>query len=151
MVTPQTRLRLNAGKVVASLVDGAPVMINLSSGVYYSMDGTAGGFIWERIVASHSIEEIAAALAEQYEVSMDRAREDVTALAAKLLAEEVVAAEENGTAASGAIAAAPAERLPYAPPNLDIYRDIGHLCALDPPMPGLKDLQWKGPGGESSS
>jgi hypothetical protein len=150
MVTVQTRLRLNVDKVVASLIDGEPIMINLSSGVYYSMDGV-GGFIWERIAAAHSVEEIAAALTESFEVSLEQARNDVINLAAQLLAEDVVVASENGAAAADACVAAPAERLPYAPPNLDIYRDIGHLCALDPPMPGLKDLRWKEPGGESST
>jgi hypothetical protein len=140
---------LNADKVIASLIDGEPVMINLSSGVYYSMDGV-GAFIWQRIDAAHSAEEIAGALTAHYEVALEQAREDVVRLAAQLFDEEVVVAADDATPAAAVNGTPPAERLPYAAPQLDIFRDIGHLCALDPPMPGLKDLRWKEPGGEST-
>lgn len=149
MVTAQTRLRLNTDKVIASVIDGEPVMINLSSGVYYSMDGV-GGFIWQRVDAAQNAEEIAAALEAHYDVSIEQAREDVVRLAAQLFDEEVVVVAENATPAADIDGTLAAQRLPYAPPQLDIFRDIGHLCALDPPMPGLKDLRWKEPGGEST-
>jgi hypothetical protein len=37
-------------------------------------------------------------------------------------------------------------RAPYVPPALHIYRDMGQLLALDPPTPGLMDIDWKDPG-----
>ena len=37
------------------------------------------------------------------------------------------------------------DRLVYEPPQLNIYRDMGDLLALDPPVPGLGD-PWMDPG-----
>jgi hypothetical protein len=33
----------------------------------------------------------------------------------------------------------------YEPPQLNIYRDMGDLLALDPPTPGLEATPWKDP------
>ena len=41
--------------------------------------------------------------------------------------------------------------LPYEAPTLNIYRDMGDLLALDPPMPGLADMAWKDPEEETQS
>jgi hypothetical protein len=38
---------------------------------------------------------------------------------------------------------------PYEPPQLNIYRDMGDLLALDPPTPGLEATPWKDPGKEN--
>jgi len=43
---------------------------------------------------------------------------------------------------------APAGKLPYEPPRLSVYRDMGDLLALDPPAPGLTDIPWKAPPGD---
>ena len=37
------------------------------------------------------------------------------------------------------------EKAPYEIPKLNIYRDMGDLLALDPPVPGLGDTPWKDP------
>jgi hypothetical protein len=37
------------------------------------------------------------------------------------------------------------DKLPYELPKLNIYRDMGDLLALDPPVPGLGDTPWKEP------
>ena len=34
---------------------------------------------------------------------------------------------------------------PNGVPELDIYREMGHLLALDPPMPGLENITWDEP------
>jgi len=35
------------------------------------------------------------------------------------------------------------EKVPYEIPKINIYRDLGDLLALDPPVPGLGDTPWK--------
>ena len=37
----------------------------------------------------------------------------------------------------------------YTPPVLEVYTDMSDLLALDPPMPGLADIPWRGPDTES--
>jgi hypothetical protein len=32
--------------------------------------------------------------------------------------------------------------LPYTTPELKTYRDMGDLLALDPPLPGMREIPW---------
>ena len=60
----QTCLQANATEVAAKVLDGEAILINISNGVYHSMDGV-GAFLWELIERRHSLEQIASAIAER--------------------------------------------------------------------------------------
>ena len=137
-------------EVVAKVLDGEAIMINLSSGVYYSM-GNAGAVMWELIAAGHTLGDVVTALMQHSAVSREQAESDVLGLAARLVEEKLVRLRDGEATPAGSISIGAESRLAYETPKLEIYRDIGHLVALDPPMPGLKDLPWKGPTDESSS
>lgn len=137
-------LRPNTEEVTAGVLDGEAVMINLSNGFYYSMDNV-GAFIWEQITGGNKLDAIVTSLTQRYEVSMDRAQADLELLVTQLLEEKLVVASEADSQAPTNSIHSTDLKLPYAPPKLEIYRDIGHLVALDPPMPGLKDLPWSEP------
>jgi hypothetical protein len=138
----------NEAEVAAEVIDGEAILINLSSGVYYSLD-KAGGLAWELIAAGHSLAEAAAAVAGRYAVPPAQAEADVLRLAEDLLREGLVrpapAAAPPASAASEV-----AEKLPYESLALTIYRDMGDLLALDPPMPALDDIPWKGATSETA-
>lgn len=68
MVTSQNRLSPNEKEVAAKVIDGEAILINLSNGIYYSLDGV-GAFVWERIEKGYSMEEIIAAVSTCYNVS----------------------------------------------------------------------------------
>ncbi len=53
-------------------MDGEAVLINLASGMYYSMTD-AGSHVWSLIEARHSAAHIARSLAAHYRVSMEQA------------------------------------------------------------------------------
>lgn len=147
MLNPN-QLRLNAEQVSAQILDGDAVMINLSNGFYYSMSNV-GAFIWERMVGGYTLDAIVDSLTQRYDVSVERARADLEALVAQLLEENLVLPANAEPQLSETSSPVNEPKLPYAPPMLDIYRDIGHLVALDPPMPGLKDLPWSEPADSS--
>lgn len=147
MLTGDTRLRPNAEEVASDILDGEVVMINLSTGMYYNMD-QAGTLVWELLTAGRSVDEIGSALAQRYDVSREQADADVLRLLAQFVEEHLVVVVDQTTPAStaaGTPGTAGHPRLPYIAPRLEIYRDVGHLVALDPPMPGLKDLPWHEP------
>lgn len=146
---PVDRLRPNEGEVAAKVFDGEAILINLSTGAYYSMAGV-GGLVWELIEQGHGLDEIAAAVTARYEVPTDVVRADVERLAGELVREKLVILAP--TAAPGvAVTGAPGgPRLPYVAPVLNIYRDMGDLLALDPPMPALDEIPWKEPPERSS-
>ena len=84
MLTLHTRLRPNEEEVAAKVMDGEAIMINLSNGVYYSMD-EVGRLIWEMIEGRYSLQEMVAEIMARYDVSPSRAQADVERLAAELV------------------------------------------------------------------
>ena len=143
MLTLQSRLSPNKDEVAAKVMVGEAIMINLSNGTYYSMDGV-GGAIWELIEREHSLQEMAAVLVARYDVETDGAQADVERLAAQLVEENLVLPYEGEPAQKEP----PPElenNLPYESPSLNIYRDMADLLALDPPMPGFQEPVWGDP------
>jgi len=142
MLSFQTRLRPNEEEVAAKVMDGEAILINLSSGIYYSMD-KVGGVIWELIEKRCSLEEIREAISGRYNVSPQQAQEDVERLTNELLQEKLVL--ESDDAAPSGESPLPNQQNGelYESPQLNIYRDMGALLALDPPMPGLEATPWK--------
>jgi hypothetical protein len=143
ILTLQTRLRPNKEEVAAKVMDGEAIMINLTNGTYYSMDGV-GGAIWELVESERSLQEIAAAIAARYDVAQVAAQADVENLAAQLV-EENLAHPYEGEIAQQEPPAEQESKLPYAAPSLVIYRDMADLLALDPPMPGFQEPTWRDP------
>jgi len=50
------RLMPKSDQIAAKVMDGEAVIIDLASGVYYSMDGV-GGLIWSLIEATQSMDD----------------------------------------------------------------------------------------------
>ena len=141
MSNPNDRLVPNAGEVADEVIDGEAILINLASGIYYSMDGV-GGVVWRMIADGHRVRDIAATIAARYDVPPEQAQADVQQLVAELIEHRlVVSADADGPDAVAGPAAA--SKLPYERARLVVYRDMGDLLALDPPAPGLKDIPWR--------
>ena len=143
MLSLHDRLRPNDEEVAAKVMDGEAVLINLGTGLYYSMDN-AGGVIWALIEQQRPIGEAAGVLARLYGIAPEQAQADALALAEELLAEGLVL-RADGAAASADGDPELFDDRPYEKPRLQTYRDMADLLALDPPMPGLKEAPWRGP------
>ena len=149
MLSLDASLRTRSDELVAKVLDGEALVINVATGVYYSMGGP-GALIWERIEAGYRLRDIAAGMAALYDIEPERAEADVLQLAMTLAEEKLVEPSDAETLPAELATDFPAPAT-YESPKVEIYRDIGHLVALDPPMPGLRDLPWKGPTDESST
>jgi Coenzyme PQQ synthesis protein D (PqqD) len=144
MLSLDTRVDPNEEEVAAQVIDGEAIMINLSTGVYYSMD-KVGGVAWPLLAARHDLRDVAAAIAARYAVAASRVETDLQRLVEQLLAESLVRLSAH-TTAIGAPDVLPPEAEAtsvYEPPQLHIYRDMEEMLALDPPMPHLSDIPWK--------
>lgn len=150
MLTPSSRLRPNEAEVAAKVMDGEAIIINLSNGVYYSMD-EVGGFIWERIAEGRSLGEIVETIGSSYQVQAEQVRRDVERLAAELLEEDLVIVVEGQAPVDALRPNVPPMESQYVTPQLHAYRDMADLLALDPPMPGVMDFPWKEPSKEASA
>jgi hypothetical protein len=141
MLTLSTRLCPKDEEIAADVLDGEVIIINLATGSYYAMNNV-GALVWRSIEQHCSLDEIAARVADGYDVSCERAGADLLALAERLIAEGVVGISD-ATVATGSGAPA-AQRLPYEPPDLGAYSDMRDLLAMDPPMPSVDALTHKG-------
>lgn len=73
-----------APHTASETVDGQAVIIHLEASAYIALNET-GSFLWERLDGETSLEEIAQALADAYDVEVTVTRPDVLALARQLL------------------------------------------------------------------
>jgi len=122
---------LNHGSIVADVVEGEAVIINVATGIYYSTDGI-GGWIWESLAAGAPLAAIETTLAAMPEATGADVAADLDRFVDEMIGESLVI---PGPATSDAPLVAPA--IAYAAPTLSVYRDMTDLMALDPPMPML--------------
>lgn len=134
------KLTPNTADVAAKVVDGEAILINLSNGMYYSMD-SVGGLIWSMIEQGHDLDTVAATIERHYDVARDAAERDVQALARQLLDEGlVVPSDEEGAPDTNGIPF-PSAAEGYTAPRLSKFDDMVDLFALDPPLPELPALR----------
>jgi hypothetical protein len=131
-------------EVASKVIDGEAIIINLANGVYYSMD-KVGALVWDRLQAGYTLDDVVTAVAGAYAVPREQAESNVRELVEELVQENLVIPSEDSGAHPAAGTIEPQEKVPYEIPKLNIYRDMGDLLALDPPVPGLGDTPWKDP------
>jgi hypothetical protein len=127
------RYRLNEPAVVADIIDGEVVIMNLERGSYYNLDQN-GTSVWRLVVDGFTPAEIAATAAAHYGVPETDVSLDIDRLIAKLVEEQLIVPVREG-AADRSITAAAFPLDVYAPSTLAIYSDMKDLLALDPPLP----------------
>ena len=136
MITGEARLRANMDEVAAEVIDGEAVLINLSNGMYFTMDGI-GAVVWAMIEHGYTLDEMSGELAASYSVDRARILADLEALAQELLRHGLVVIASEPTR-SGAIEMR-VNGASYQPPTLSTYTDMAEVLALDPPLPVLKE------------
>jgi hypothetical protein len=119
MSTLDSCLRSNEEEVAAKVIDGEAIIINLSNGIYYSMD-KVGGFIWEMIEGRHSLQTIVESISTRYDVSTEQARADVERLVAELVQENLVKAADGEAPRSDGPSWDSEQKLVYESPRLNI-------------------------------
>jgi hypothetical protein len=138
MVTSASRFVINTSEVTGQVIDGEAIIMNLSTGMFYSTD-KVGASIWSWVEQGLSVGEIVAEITVQYDVSEAQARLDLEELVGQLVAENLVQISDgaaDGLASRPALLPA-AARAPYHSPELNRYSDMTDMLALDPPMPVL--------------
>jgi hypothetical protein len=135
------RVQPNTSEIAAEVIDGEAILINLTTGMYFSMDRT-GALVWSLMAAGRSVDEIASTLAAGYQVDRSAVDGDLERLVAELLEYRLILVSD---------APAPSSDAPinveitgtYRSPTLMAYRDMGDLLALDPPAPGFTSIPAK--------
>ena len=138
------RLYINEEEVCGKVVEGEAIIINLSNGIYYSLDGV-GGTVWQLIELRYSIEEMTQAISAHHKVSSEQVKADLEKLIDEMVQENIVKLSDEENLQKESQTLEIQQNGSYESPTLNIYRDMGNLLALDPPMPGLTDMNWKAP------
>ncbi len=137
MIGSNERLAVRRGEVAAKVIDGEAILINLSTGLYYSM-GKVGGRVWSLIEQNRNCRDIASAISAEYEITAAAAANDVAELVAQLAAEKLIDAGPEDTALRAASQNANGTaKAAYAKPELRKFGDMAEIFAMDPPLPGL--------------
>jgi hypothetical protein len=127
------RFRLNEPAVVADIIDGEVVIMNLERGNYYHLDKNGAG-IWRLLLDGFTPDEIAAAAAKRYGSHEADISRDIAGLVARLVEEQLIVFV--GTGAKDRSIAEDIFSLPaYSAATLAVYSDMKDLLALDPPLP----------------
>jgi len=120
----------NNSQIAAKVMEGEAILINLTTGIYYSLDDV-GSELWEAIVQGTSEAVLTEWVASAYDLDVAQAGTDVAGFVQALQAEEIIVAGTDGSAVPAAGQAT------YAPPSFERFDDMAEMFALDPPLPGL--------------
>lgn len=140
MFGPDDVLRVDGERIAADVIDGEAIVINLETGVYYSLD-RVGAVVWSLVSGGSTFGAVVDRVVERFDVDRDRASGDIQRLLESMTAERLV---DVGGAVEAFVAAddPPTNKADYAVPELQAYRDLGDLLALDPPAPGMNRIAW---------
>ena len=97
---PSKTYLIRSKNVAWKVLDGESVVLNLDSGVYFTLN-TTGTAVWERIDGATSLEEIGRGLCEQFEITVEQAQRDLLELTKSLLDEGLVSVTDDTSTAPG--------------------------------------------------
>ncbi|MBC8646762.1 MAG: PqqD family protein [Thermoanaerobaculia bacterium] len=143
-------LRINSPTVVGQVIDGEAVVINLQTGAYYSLVGSAAA-IWEALERELPPALVRESLEARFSTSgdeIDRALEEfVEVLRGEGLVVDSVGAPSAGGEASATLPP-PSARTAFEPPVLAKFTDMQELLLLDP-IHDTDDAGWPQPAGRA--
>lgn len=127
------RIRVNAPQVIHESIDGEVIIINLTSGNYYSTQGS-GAEVWGVIEQSPGLtpRELVDALAARFDVSPTDIEVPVDAFVTHLEAEGLVVDADDQAVAPVVPVDASGSTRAFVPPLLEKYTDMQDLVLLDP-------------------
>jgi hypothetical protein len=121
---------ISVPNVTGEIIDGEAIVLNLKSGHYFSMDGSAA-LVWGGIEQRLPPSRIAGEVAGRFGIDPGLALADVQKLLDELLEHDLIrpapAAADHDAGLDLTIAPSA-----YSAPSLEIYTDLRDLLLLDP-------------------
>lgn len=123
---------MNSPHVISETVGGETIIVNLASGHYFSLQGTAVD-VWQGVERGDATESIVLELEGRYAAEDGEIGAAVQKLLDDFTAAELLVAEANG---AGTAAVAPpqdvGERVPFVAPSFTTFTDMQDIILLDP-------------------
>jgi hypothetical protein len=127
-----TRFRVNSPNVIHETIEGEVILIDLTTGTYYSLRD-AGAAVWQAIESGADEDEALAGLKLRYEGSEQEMREALRGLLAELEGEGLIRRDDGSTTRERQLPASNGgARAAFRPPALEKHTDMQDLILLDP-------------------
>jgi hypothetical protein len=125
--------QVNSPDVVAEVVDGEAVIVNLRNGNYYSLDGV-GAQIWALLAEQRSVDQVVATIQRDYAGDVAEIEQCIVRLVEELRSEQLLVLVDGASAPNMPTSAAQADGMhpAFAPPMLNKYTDMEDLLLVDP-------------------
>jgi hypothetical protein len=106
------------------------VIINLYSGIYYSLTGTAAQ-VWIRTIQNYSLNDILADFSLIYEDITAEERQQISELITDLLDKNLITEAQNTTAVKVEFDSTLPKK-PFTKPEIEVFSDMQEILLLDP-------------------
>jgi hypothetical protein len=135
------RFRINTPGVVHQTVDNEAILINLETGVYYSLN-TTGSAIWNWLAKFAAVSQVSNSLASHYSVPTDSITPQIEQFIQSLVTEGLIVP----FTADAALPQLSAQSLngSYQPPEFERYTDMQEIISLDP-IHDVDETGWPAP------
>ncbi len=140
--------RVMTPEVIADVIDGEAVIMNLKTGRYFSSEGV-GSECWEALAAGRSVEMLVAQLVENYAADRATIESAVDGFVQDLVSHELIAPSDAAPSADTGRSSTPS-RTSFHPPVLNVYSDMQDLLLLDP-IHDVDATGWPMPKSESAA
>ena len=153
---PQT-YRVMTPEVIADIIDGEAVIMNLKTGKYFSSEGV-GSECWDALNSGLSVELLVEQLAASYAADRATIESAVEGFVQDLLSHELIAPSDAPP--PRAVSPSARSRTPFHAPVLNVYSDMQDLLLLDPihdvdaagwPVPKSETAGWPMPKSETAA
>jgi hypothetical protein len=134
------RYALNQPPVVGEVIDGEVMVINLDTGVYYSVTG-AGAAVWPMLVGGATLREISDRVARHYGADAESVDRDVQSFVARLADEAILCPLQDDVAASSFDPVEEWSAVAYPGFGFERYDDMQALLLIDP-VHEVGDFGW---------
>lgn len=127
------RLKINSESIVHETIEGEVIAIDLGSGSYFSLSGSAPR-VWEMLAAGASAEEVTRSLKSHYEAEPGEIAEQVEDFLSRLSVAKLVVSADQEPNGSPPAAAIPDNggRVSFVPLRFERYDDMQDYFLLDP-------------------
>jgi hypothetical protein len=128
---PEPTLAIQVPAVTHERLDDEVIAINLETGIYYALVGTAAD-IWSSFDPASTVDDVADQLTCRYDADPSRVRRDVEAFARRLQRAGLLTRRADGDGEHGPSLPPLSPGAAWNAPELEEYRDMADLVLLDP-------------------
>jgi len=123
---------VNSPHVISETVGGETIVVNLASGHYFSLQGTAVE-VWNGLERGDAAENIVLELEHRYEAADGEIEAAVKKLVEDFAGAELIVEDADGAGGDGAPRSQDVgERVPFVAPSFATFTDMQDIILLDP-------------------